>query len=40
LLLGFVLFGDWPDQLTMLGIVIVVAMGAFTFYRERKLSRA
>ena len=38
LLLGFVVFGDWPDQLTMLGIVIVVLTGAFTFYRERKLS--
>lgn len=40
LLLGFVIFGDWPDQLTMLGIVIVVLTGAFTFYRERKLRRA
>ncbi len=38
LLLGFVVFGDWPDNLTMLGIAIVVAMGAFTFYRERKLA--
>lgn len=38
LMLGFVVFGDWPDQLTMLGIVIVVLTGAFTFYRERKLS--
>ena len=38
LLLGFVIFGDWPDQLTMLGIVIVVLTGAFTFYRERKLA--
>lgn len=38
LLLGFVVFGDWPDNLTMLGIGIVVAMGAFTFYRERKLA--
>ena len=38
LLLGFVVFGDWPDNLTMLGIAIVVATGAFTFYRERKLA--
>lgn len=40
LLLGFVVFGDWPDYLTMLGIVIVVVTGAFTFYRERKLALA
>ncbi len=39
LLLGFVVFGDWPDNLTMLGIAVVVATGAFTFYRERKLAR-
>lgn len=39
LLLGFVVFGDWPDNLTMVGIVIVVITGAFTFYRERKLAK-
>ncbi|WP_428548132.1 hypothetical protein [Profundibacter sp.] len=39
LLLGFVVFGDWPDGLTMLGIAIVVAMGAFTFYRERQIAK-
>ena len=39
LLLGFVVFGDWPDGLTMLGITIVVAMGAFTFYRERQIAK-
>lgn len=39
LLLGLVVFGDWPDTLTMLGIAIVVATGAFTFYRERHLAR-
>jgi len=38
LLLGFVIFGDWPDTLTMLGIGIVVVTGAFTFYRERRLA--
>ncbi len=40
LLLGFVVFGDWPDAVTMLGIAIVVAMGAFTFYRERQIAKA
>lgn len=39
LMLGFVVFGDWPDSLTMVGIVIVVVTGAFTFYRERKLAQ-
>lgn len=39
LMLGFVVFGDWPDSLTMLGITIVVLTGAFTFYRERKLAQ-
>ena len=39
LLLGFVVFGDWPDALTMMGIAVVVAMGAFTFYRERAIAR-
>ncbi len=39
LLLGLVIFGDWPDMITMMGITIVVAMGAFTFYRERRLAQ-
>lgn len=39
LMLGFVVFGDWPDSLTMFGIIIVVLTGAFTFYRERKLAQ-
>ena len=38
LLLGWLVFGDWPDALTLLGAVIVVATGLFTLYRERKLS--
>lgn len=40
LILGFLVFGDWPDGLTMLGAGIVVATGLFTLYRERKTSRA
>ena len=38
LLLGWLVFGDWPDTLTLLGAVIVVATGLFTLYRERKIS--
>ncbi|MEZ5715694.1 MAG: DMT family transporter [Paracoccaceae bacterium] len=43
LVLGYLVFGDWPRPLTLLGAAIVVATGLFTLYREqlarRKLSR-
>ena len=35
LVLGLVVFGDWPDALTLLGAGIVVASGLFTLWRER-----
>ncbi|SMX39705.1 EamA-like transporter family protein [Octadecabacter ascidiaceicola] len=35
LILGFVLFDEWPDFWTMVGAAIVVATGLFTIYRER-----
>ena len=38
-LLGFVIFGDFPDALTWLGIIIIVSSGLFVFHRERKLAR-
>lgn len=38
ILLGIVVFGDWPDELTMIGAAIVVATGLYSFYRERKLA--
>ena len=37
LLLGWLIFGDWPGTLTLIGAGIVVATGVFTLYRERKL---
>jgi drug/metabolite transporter (DMT)-like permease len=37
ILLGFVVFGDIPNAMTMLGSLIVVATGVYTFYRERVL---
>lgn len=43
LVIGVVVFGDPLDQWTILGSSIIIAMGIFTFYRERraqKLSRA
>jgi len=39
LIVGFLIFGERPDAVTLLGAAIVVATGLFTFYRERKLSR-
>lgn len=39
LVLGFVIFGDWPDALTLLGAGLIVATGIYTLYRERRLSR-
>jgi len=39
LLLGFLVFGEWPDTLTLAGSTIVVATGVFTLYRERRLGK-
>lgn len=39
LLLGWLVFGDWPDSLTLLGAGIVVSAGLFTLYREQVVSR-
>lgn len=37
LLMGWLVFGDWPDPLTLVGATIVVASGLFSLYRERSL---
>ena len=34
-LLGFVLFGQIPDRMTVLGGVIVIASGLYVLHRER-----
>ncbi len=39
LMLGFLVFGDWPNALTMIGGGIVVATGLFTILRERRVAR-
>ncbi|MEM9969287.1 MAG: DMT family transporter [Pseudomonadota bacterium] len=36
LLLGWFIFGEWPDPTTQIGALIVVGMGVFTFYREHQ----
>ncbi|MCI5098270.1 MAG: DMT family transporter [Rhodobacteraceae bacterium] len=40
ILLGWLVFGDWPDGLTLLGAVIVVGTGLFTVIRERRQAQA
>lgn len=40
LIIGWFIWGDWPDVVTWIGIVIVVASGAFTFWRERAVKQA
>ena len=37
LMLGVLVFGEWPNSLAMVGAVIVVFTGLFTLYREAKL---
>lgn len=38
LLLGWLVFGHWPDPLTLLGGGVVAAAGLFTFYRGRQVA--
>ncbi len=40
LLLGFVIFGDWPDTLTLAGAGIIVVTGIFTILRGSRQRRA
>lgn len=37
LVLGVLVFGEWPNALALVGGMIVVATGLFTLYRETKL---
>lgn len=39
LILGVLVFGTFPDLLTLCGVAIVAATGLFTLYRERRLMR-
>lgn len=40
LVLGLVVFGDWPDTLTLIGSAVVVVAGVFTLIRGRRLAQA
>lgn len=37
---GFILFGDFPDPTTWLGVAIIIGSGIYVFRRERMLARA
>lgn len=37
IVLGLVVFGDWPDGWTLVGAGIVIGAGLFTLWRERQL---
>lgn len=37
--LGWLVFGDWPDPVTMLGALLVVSAGVFTLFRQRAIGR-
>ncbi|WP_146590749.1 DMT family transporter [Puniceibacterium confluentis] len=39
LVLGLVMFGEWPRPLTLVGVAVIVATGAFTLWREARLAR-
>ena len=39
-ILGYLLFGDFPDGWMMVGTAIVIASGIYVFYREANLRRA
>ncbi len=39
LILGFLVFGEWPEPLTLIGASIIVATGVFSLLREARLKR-
>ncbi len=39
-LLGLLIFGDFPDATTWLGVAVIVASGLYVFHRERQAARA
>lgn len=36
IMLGILLFGDWPDTLTLTGTLIIVITGIYSFHREKE----
>lgn len=40
IILGILVFGEWPDGMTLAGAGVVVGCGVYTVLRERRLARA
>ncbi len=40
IVLGVLVFGEFPDNLTLIGSAIVIGMGIFTYYRELQIAKA
>lgn len=38
-LLGFAMFGDWPNGLAQLGIAVTIGAGLYIIFREQRLAR-
>lgn len=38
--LGFMIFGDWPDQMMIIGSALIIAAGLFIFWREQNIGRS
>ena len=36
---GILIFDDWPDQLTLVGTLIIVLTGIYSFHREQTLGK-
>jgi len=36
---GIIIFGDWPDQMMIMGSALIIAAGLLIFWREQKVGR-
>lgn len=39
IIVGYLVWGDIPDAMTLIGTTIIIVTGIYTFYRERRLAR-
>ena len=39
IIFGFVVFDEWPDNLTLIGMAVIVITGAYMFHRERIVAK-
>ena len=40
IIIQVIVFGAWPDELTLAGSAVLVATGVYMFARERAVTRA